>query len=421
MIFKNRNKKQHYITINDFMAEKYSIIIALIPILGIYVSGIPGINLAEFFLIFFTIICLMINLHNKKKTINKSSTLFFLLNFVIWILFSLLTILAQGTSLGTNELINILVRVSRYSFYTFCVCYTSFYWLKREITEKWIVKISILATLYLLMQYISYFWSGYILKSFIPYIPIYSSSVYGEFTYNVKNFYRPASFFIEPSHIVQYTFVGLIFVLFNNHGVYKKIFLSLLISTSLLLSTSLQGIVIMIIIWGVWWLRLYKNVKTRSKFVVLTVIPIIIFVISISLFRLPIIQNTLSRLKDSDNLFTSNAFIARFQGYSFFENLPNLFKWIGMGYGNIPSRSIFMSSLSFYLYCGGLISILFICVLFLHLFNKSEDVSTKVIILTCIILMTSAEWIYVYLFVFYFSLMTYESHTKKNLLITNRR
>jgi hypothetical protein len=274
-----------------------------------------------------------------------------------------------------------------------------------------VIRISIVATIYIIIQYIAYYGFGILLMGHISFMPIYSAQIYGEFTYNIKNFYRPTSFFLEPSHLVQYVTIGLILVLFRRKNFCKGDFLkAVFISAAVILSTSVQGIVVLAAIWTIWAGR-----AVFSKFTIKSVFLIVFFMISIPmvsvlLYNTPIVQNTLSRMMDGSNVLTSNAFLARFQGYSYLDNVPQYLKFIGLGYGSIPSRNIFMSSIAYMLYGGGYFGLVIVLFLFMRVLKKSKNTTTKVIIIVSFILLTATEWLYVYISVYYFSFICYEKN-----------
>lgn len=121
-------------------------------------------------------------------------------------------------------------------------------------------------------------------------------------TYSASKLYRPAAFFLEPSHFFLYAFPVLgVLLLSPNITVYRKR-VSIWITMGLLLTTSGFGIFAAIGLWGVYFL-LYSGAERRQKVISRFVntkayLYIILFVIAMVLAYLfiPIFNRSVNRI-----------------------------------------------------------------------------------------------------------------------------
>ena len=168
----------------------------------------------------------------------------------------------------------------------------------------------------------------------------------------------------------------------------------------------------LILIWGLWLLSLISikikkgNIKYFIGFSIL--IPLII----LYLLNSPIVTNTLSRLFDGNDISSSNAFIARFQGYSFFDNLSLFYKIIGLGFGSMPNYNIFLPSIVYILFGGGFIGLFITALLFSRLLLIQNSSKMRVLVIVLIVLLFATEWLYIYMAVFYLSIICYSEKQK---------
>lgn len=379
----------------------YTAIIALLPIVSIYASGIPGVNLGELFMILFLGYAILFDrksVHNQNKA-----------NMIV--LFGGYIILSTLLSLfiDSSQISNVIIRTVRFVFYLFVIFYLSRKFFDLEYASKLIMNASALATIYIIIQNIFYRGWGIILKGFVPFIPVYTSQ-YEKMNYSVfyqTQFYRPTSFFLEPAHYSQYALIGLVVYLFSAQANRKNLLLAAFLTFGIVLSTSGQGIMIAGMIWVLFVLQLiFSNNIISSNRNKLIGVALLIFAAVISPFALnsQVLKNTISRVFSSG---ANSAVSARTEGYvAFFMNSNVFTKIFGAGFGNTP-YNIWFSGLAYILYCSGIIGFVILCGIFLTYFMKSKSKYVMMIILVCFILSVSAEIINSYWIVFMFSLFCY--------------
>lgn len=120
---------------------------------------------------------------------------------------------------------------------------------------------------------------------------------------NVNRMYRPAAFFLEPSHLFLYSFPVLCLLLLAPNMTKWRGKKAIMVTAALLLSTSGFGIMVSIGLWAL-YLLLYKNseerrTKTISKLLsprTLVVAAVLILGIILAYFFVPIFQRSVNRI-----------------------------------------------------------------------------------------------------------------------------
>jgi hypothetical protein len=334
----------------------------------------------------------------KKENFNNEKS-----NGLVIISFYIVFITLISMSIDSSQIVNVFVRSVRFLFYVFTVYFLSKKFFDFKIAVEAIRKISIFATVYVILQTIIYRIFGLILKGFIPLIPLYTSQ-YESFNYELQYktmFYRPTSFFLEPAHFAQYIIFGLVICLFSDDFRLKNVFVALFLTAGIILSTSGQGLVIMVFIWLIFSIELLVTAQlSRKKRMLGFFIPYISIVAIPFLLKVEIVKNNLSRFLNSGS---RTAVTARSEGYFayFTEN-----KFFGAGYGNTP-EGFWFSGLAYFLYCTGLIGIILLFVFFAKQYFKSNLKLGKMFVIITIALSASAEILNSYWIVFAFSLIVY--------------
>ena len=150
------------------------------------------------------------------------------------------------------------------------------------------------------------------------------SSALGEY----ETMYRPPSIFVEPSHACYFLVPYLCYVLFCNPSTNDKINKmrfreAIFISLGMLFTTSGQGLTVLAVCWGFWFIRSAKNLNIRSLLIFT-----ILFVYLLYNFDF---SSTINRVTTTENM---NAVEARQGGYLLFDTLSDTYKVFGTGYGN---------------------------------------------------------------------------------------
>jgi hypothetical protein len=328
-------------------------------------------------------------------------------NGLLIISFYIVVITLVSMIIDSSQITNVFVRTVRFLFYAFTIYFLSKKFFDFKIAVEVIRKISIFATLYVIAQTILYRAFGFILKGFIPFIPLYTSQ-YESFDYALlykTMFYRPTSFFLEPAHFAQYIIFGLVICLFSDDFRLKNVFVGLFLTLGIILSTSGQGLVITAFIWLFFTMQLLVTVQlSKKKRIMGFFIPYISIAAIPLLLKTEIVKNNLSRFLNSSS---KTAVTARSEGYFlyFMETNP-VYKIFGSGYGNTPD-GFWFSGIAYFLYCTGLIGIILLIVFLGNQYIKSNLKLGKMLVIITIVLSASAEILNSYWIVFAFSLIIY--------------
>ena len=328
-----------------------SVVIACLPIFASYASGIPGFSLADIILVAISIYSL-INLQLKDKNRYSCNIILLLLGMILIFLFSCLTMLIQNGA----GIYDVIIRMIRYFFYIFFTLYTAKKFCDIAYLIRAIKLIAVLATFYIYIQFVFYSVFDIILVGYIKGLPLYVAydSVDYKEIYNTF-FYRPTSFFLEPAHYARYAIIGLTLFLFVSKTITKReIISSLLISLGILISTSSQGYVLLVLIWSMFFIKKCRESKTSISYVTIIAAIILVPLLLIVLSQFSFVRNTIDRTTSGDITDTNTALGARLNGLYSFLKLDFIYQIFGMGFGRV-SKGIWFSSAAYWLYGSGII------------------------------------------------------------------
>lgn len=377
----------------------YTVLIAILPSISIYASGIPGVNLGEILLILFALIGL---LKKGNNNIVQSKYLLIISFYIVFI--TLISMLFDSSQIN-----DVFVRTIRFLFYIFVVFFLSRKFFDFDTAIDAIRNVSIIATFFIIGQTVIYRALGFVLKGFLPFLSLYSKeyeSINYELFYETV-FYRPTSFFLEPAHFAQYIVFGIVICLFNKNFKLKDFYIGIFLTLGIVLSTSGQGLVIAVFVWGIFVIELLISLnKSREKKLLEVIIPFFSLISAPFIFSSEAIRNNVVRLLNST---TNSAISARSQGYLAFFDKTNLFsKILGAGYGNTP-EGYWFSGFAYILYCTGLIGVILMLIFFANQYRVSSLKLGKMLIIVTILLSISAEIFNSYWLVFTFSLILYSN------------
>ena len=119
---------------------------------------------------------------------------------------------------------------------------------------------------------------------------------------NAGRLYRPAAFFLEPSHFFLYAFPVLTVLLLSSNITKWRRNKAILISSAMLLTTSGFGIVVTIGLWGL-YLAFYRNSGRDRKLIskllnpkTIAVAILLLLVLVILYFAVPVFQRSINRI-----------------------------------------------------------------------------------------------------------------------------
>lgn len=170
---------------------------------------------------------------------------------------------------------------------------------------KYATAIISLATVLLIVQYFSHYVLHYTINLRPFSLLVDQNSIWIKHSlqaYIPGRMYRPAAFFLEPSHLFVYSFPVLCLLLLAPGMTRWRMTRALIVTFALLLSTSGMGIVISMGIWGVYFLyykdkndKNQKSSASRIQKMLLTALVFLIIVI-VAYATVPIFQKSINRI-----------------------------------------------------------------------------------------------------------------------------
>lgn len=393
------------------LIKKYSQFIAIMPIIAVYASGVPGINIGELVLIVFLMIGI-IQSFKSKKSYNIVSSMH-LLSLVFYLIFAaLLSVLINN---DYSNMANIFIRTTRLSFYLIIVVFVSRKYFDFEIAVSTVKKVSVLGTIFITIQYLLFYGFNYILRGFVSFIPLYTLD-YGTQNYALRysQIYRPTSFFLEPAWFSYYAIVGLIIALFSKNELGKRdLSLAIIITIGIVLSTSAQGLFLALLVWFVWTYKIVSNKITLKKIMFFMMMLFIVPILLIQISQIDLVQSTIVRLTNTSE---ASAFEARFGGFKIINEIPLSLRIIGLGFGNVPDNT-WLSSAAYMIYGGGFLGFIITTSLFMKSYFKSTNIISRLCTIVFYILFFGSAIFNNYMLVFYFSFICY---SKKPEIVNER-
>lgn len=327
----------------------YTLVVALLPVLATYASGIPGFSVGDVCLILFTLYAL---LHPQRRQNNQFSTSVRTLSWglVLIVLFDVIALTF------TQEYVsNVIIRTIRYTFYIFCFLFTSKRLIDIDLLKKYVKNTAIAASAYIFVQFIAYRLFNRILLGFLPFLKLYVTD-YATQNYEAmySMMYRPTSFFYEPTHFARYAILGLAIILWMPNLKVKDVFAALFVTFGIFFSTSSQGYLLLVLVWVAFALTRMGKVKNNAIKIIggfcIIAAPFLLYYV----FQLPFVQETLQRSLSGSISDSTSAVGARLGGYALYGSLPLFHKIFGMGFGVVPDSEWF-SSAAYWLYGSGII------------------------------------------------------------------
>ena len=187
-------------------------------------------------------------------------------------------------------------------------------------------------------------------------------------TYHYKGMYRPAAFFLEPSHFAQYSFVGLCACLFSTAQTKWK--QALLITAGMFATTSGIGFVLTSCIWLWWRLTKIEDFPIIHKVLLFLGVCVLAACILFVLYQIPFFESIISRFLDTPE-GEVNAVDGRTFGWGLlFEGKD--FGELFWGYGADTLPPYFLTGMMEQLYVYGWLGVglLFMYLTWLCLFTK---------------------------------------------------
>lgn len=352
------------------MPKYFTFLCVCNPILGQYVSPIPGIDLGTLLTLLFI---WMMMIDKRRKVYKLPTTLSIVLSYTV-----LCTCIGL-TGYLYSEPLNILTRFLRYIVLLVAMIGVGFpTYFDKELYLKYLHKTTVIVAGYAMLQSVVYFLTSIKLPNTFGPTKIVDDAdvVVGTPSSVLEYFYRPPSLFYEPSHASYFMTPYLCYLLFSDPDLKDKRQRKLVafVSLGILITTSGQGLAVLSVCWGIWFMRQMK--KFNMKAIVLFLILITFLIINFDLYRI------VERVTTQDEF---NAIDARSGGYDLIKTLSWKELILGFGFGNYDT-SIYYSSLAEIIFCTGYVGLFFIFMMYFRAY-KEGALFQKVLVIASAVLM----------------------------------
>ena len=346
--------------------------IVIIPILFQYSAGIATITVGDIFLLISTGALIIFNIKNIKINYN-------LLILFIFILFvTLIGIVNSDTgSLNLNTTI-------RYLFYLFSIIFAS-----SIVDYKFAIRVykvtAIASAIFLIFQIIFLNVFGIFISGVIPGLPLTDSSLNSYVdVINAAQVKRCMAFFAEPSHFAIYVLGFITVYMFNNLTINKNSIVTLIIlSLSVVLSTSITGMLVLAVLWIKFIIGQLHNYKVNYMKIIGIVCVLILFLCFI-------FQTDGVKYLFNKDVFERQS-SGRFGGFEYLnvylDKVEIGTQLLGIGMHDNLSTEIYLSGYPRAIYYFGFVGIFVYFIVFAKLWRKTGEVGKMLIVVIAILSM----------------------------------
>lgn len=338
----------------------YVLLCILNPLLSVYISPLPGVDLGTFAVL----LCFVFLFLNNKNTFKMSMSLAVLICYTIFC-----TILGLSGNLYSSEF-SIIMRLLRFVIMMVLVLGVGFW---TYFDEKYYIKclsiVSLIVAGYAILQYLTYNLVGIELMNVFG--PVKQAS-----ELDLSDIgYRPPSFFLEPSSATYFMTPFLCYSLFRNNKYTRTDYIHIMIvSLGIVVTTSGQGLFVLITCWGIWFLRQILNLKFTRCLLFAGIFFLVYYGFDF--------QYTIERIFTTDEL---NAVEARSGGYEILQSISIDKLILGHGFGNYD-ENIYYSSFAEIIFCTGIIGAILVFIMYVRFFVKGVFFQ-RMLVLSSFILM----------------------------------
>lgn len=371
-----------------------SIIIGMYPLLAVYISPIPHLDLGGFLLVLY-IIYSVAGKNGYRFWVRKECKVnpwyFYVFGMTIMSLFLQLFVpLPYNLSIST-----VLLRYFKYLLLMggLILCIR-----RRDLHIEdciWAVRGVVHFSFYMVViQQMVYFLTGHKISNILLYVSMHEEYIgAGRVTNGI---FRPSALFYEPSHLAQYCLIYLVYVLFREK---KNINIKELayVAITILLTGSGIGLIVMAALVALW---AFSFSSYSQKKMIITMLMIIA---GVRLLFTNFVQAILVRIFTANVEFGGNAVAARIGfGYGKWMELPIMYKLIGTGFGNLATGG-YMNGMECMLNATGIIG----CLFFLFMLYKTGRKAARwqrMLLLTYFVLLLGSSLFNVNYFVIFLTL-----------------
>lgn len=378
-----------------------AVLIAILPVAYIYAFPILINNLGHALLLFIIFPILLVDYSEKRKNqrlIQKQKAPFnkpYIL-FSFYLLFiSLISPLVNSFEGNFKELLS----AAEFSVIVFFLIND------KKIAQPFVdiyTKIAVIFAIFLIIQYVAFIFMGMTISGAIPFLDVYNREVE---SISEGRILRICSVFAEPSHFSVYEVPALLMYLFGKTHQKGRIVKIVIITISILLSTSSNGIIVMGVVYAAF---IVSRVLSRINIWYIA-LGVLIFVgafyfISRSEF---INDVTYGLFVQEADMTTSKAELRIYRGFNLYADLSAESKLFGVGWRNAQnycrtcepalfsnySTDVFdyFNSIAGTLIYSGFIGFLLLFAFFFNMFKCTSDFGTRTLVISVFVLMGSSS------------------------------
>lgn len=372
----------------------YTWIIVLFPVLMLYNSFVNQVSIVEFASILFVLYALLYK-RGQLKIDEKT---------LLMCAFILTTLLIDLLFVSEYQVGDLLGSTSRYLLFWLLLAALTKDFFSPAYGMKCIKKISVIATMYIIVQAGIAKLFNVLLPGGLPLLPTTRPEM-RTYIYDVVRYgyaYRPRSIFGEPAHYAQYILLTISVVLFDatrKRNIQKKeILLAVFLSVGILISMSTLGIVTLSCVWGYFLWRTLTRSSRKYQLAVLTFIMVGMPVVLITAWSTPQIQNIIqTKLLRDGGILADNRFVGFFNLDILFDGLKQVL--IGRG---LMDTEEYLTSFLWWATAFGVLGLILLCWYFYKVFRSTNETG-KGILLVFLIQCIASELLMGNYFLFYFT------------------
>jgi hypothetical protein len=295
-----------------------------------YTLGISSVTLTEWSLLF----GFLFFLFEKKGRMIIGHDLSIFLKAMIFMFF-----LSTISHIFQRDMQNIfIVRNLRLVMYILFII-IAYNMIDKELLLKFLRIVSIIACMYVLVQYLAYHVGGIYLTNQILPLPVNREVSEDIMELYDKYYFRASGFFAEPSYFAKFLIPCFAYCLNGWDNKELDYFCGLLIIVTVFFSTSLQGIIIIAFMISIELIRILHRKKISSIKIMQALIVLLFLGLVFVLFtKNEVLEHIFLRLVNLISLnigINSSVSYRLFRGYYVFEQLPWYFQIFGIGFGGL--------------------------------------------------------------------------------------
>lgn len=317
----------------DRCTSLFTVCLLIFPFANVYLITSMGLGVGEILMALCIIGVIFLSGFKISVGINNNFIVFFI---VYSLIISLVTIFLYPT-IETSETMK---RIIRDGYYILIIFGFSRYYFDNERAFRILNYLSIILSIYIIVQFTAYI----VFKVYVPgFLSGFSIDAGTAELYKQKalrdaailGYLRPNGFLSEPAQCAHFLSLTILLNLFWGRKTDKSRTRRIVLFTAALVcSTSLNGMVLLVTVYGIYFLHSFKSIEKER--ILTTLVSIIVFIISIvvAYIKVPYIQNIMARLGNISSTTTGSAAMRTMRGIVFFEKMPFLDKLFGIGFGN---------------------------------------------------------------------------------------